>query len=159
MSKLFNLNATIVLFYFISLHRALHVSTTSGHPQVLQIFVYNYPTVTFTFTFVYMWLFNRRPLWSGGQSSWLQSQRTRVRFLALPDFLRSSGSGTGSTQPREDNWGATFPRWRYSIPPPHGYLQSESQSQSYFTTGGLPPITSSGRQAPGDPRPEFLFSK
>jgi hypothetical protein len=23
--------------------------------------------------------------------------------LALPDFLRSSGSGTGSTQPREDN--------------------------------------------------------
>jgi hypothetical protein len=26
-----------------------------------------------------------------------------VRFPALPDFLRSSGSGTGSTQPREDN--------------------------------------------------------
>jgi hypothetical protein len=25
----------------------------------------------------------------------------RVRFLALPDSLRSSGSGTGSTQPRE----------------------------------------------------------
>jgi hypothetical protein len=30
-------------------------------------------------------------------------QRSRVRFAALPDFLRSSGSGTGSTQPREDN--------------------------------------------------------
>jgi hypothetical protein len=27
----------------------------------------------------------------------------RVRFPALPDFLRSSGSGTGSTQPREYN--------------------------------------------------------
>jgi hypothetical protein len=27
----------------------------------------------------------------------------RVRFHALPDFLRSSGSGTGSTQPREYN--------------------------------------------------------
>jgi hypothetical protein len=27
----------------------------------------------------------------------------RVRFPTLPDFLRSSGSGTGSTQPREDN--------------------------------------------------------
>jgi hypothetical protein len=27
----------------------------------------------------------------------------RVRFPALPNFLRSSGSGTGSTQPREDN--------------------------------------------------------
>jgi hypothetical protein len=26
-----------------------------------------------------------------------------VRFLALSDFLRSSGSGTGSTQPRKDN--------------------------------------------------------
>jgi hypothetical protein len=26
----------------------------------------------------------------------------------LPDFLRSSWSGTGSTQPREDNWGATW---------------------------------------------------
>jgi hypothetical protein len=26
-----------------------------------------------------------------------------VRFPALSDFLRSSGSGTGSTQPREDN--------------------------------------------------------
>jgi hypothetical protein len=26
-----------------------------------------------------------------------------VRLPALPDFLRSSGSGTGSTQPREDN--------------------------------------------------------
>jgi hypothetical protein len=43
------------------------------------------------------------PLWSCGQSSWLQFQRSRVRFPVLPDFLRSSGSGTGSTQPREDN--------------------------------------------------------
>jgi hypothetical protein len=38
------------------------------------------------------------PLWSSGQSSWLQIQRSRVRFSALPDFLRYSGSGTGSTQ-------------------------------------------------------------
>jgi hypothetical protein len=30
-------------------------------------------------------------------------QRFRVQFPALPDFLRNSGSGTGSTQPREDN--------------------------------------------------------
>jgi hypothetical protein len=27
----------------------------------------------------------------------------RVRFPALPDVLRSSGSGTGSTRPREHN--------------------------------------------------------
>jgi hypothetical protein len=51
--------------------------------------------------------FTRPPLWSCGQSSWLQIQRSRVQFPALPDFLRSSGSGTGSTQPREDNSGAT----------------------------------------------------
>jgi hypothetical protein len=29
----------------------------------------------------------------------------RVLFQALPLFLRSSGSETGSTQPREYNWG------------------------------------------------------
>ena len=41
----------------------------------------------------------RPPLWSSGQSFWLQIQRYRVRFPALPDFLSSGGSGTGSTQP------------------------------------------------------------
>jgi hypothetical protein len=39
------------------------------------------------------------PLWSSCQTSWLISQSSRVRFPALPDFLSSSGSGTGSTQP------------------------------------------------------------
>jgi hypothetical protein len=43
-----------------------------------------------------------------GQSFWLQIQRSLVRFPALPDFLSSSESGTGSTQPREVNWGATW---------------------------------------------------
>ena len=43
------------------------------------------------------------PLWSSGQSFLLQIPRSRVRFPALPDFLSSSGSGTGSTQPREVN--------------------------------------------------------
>ena len=37
------------------------------------------------------------------RSFWLQIQRSRVRFPALPDFLSSSGSGTGSTQPRKVN--------------------------------------------------------
>jgi hypothetical protein len=40
------------------------------------------------------------PLWSSGQSSWLEIQRSCVRFPAQPDFLRSSWS----TEPREDNW-------------------------------------------------------
>jgi len=46
-------------------------------------------------------VFYRTPLWSSGQSFWLQIQRSRFRSPALPDFLSSSGSGTGSTQPRE----------------------------------------------------------
>jgi hypothetical protein len=41
----------------------------------------------------------RPPLWSSGQSSWLLTQRSRVRFLALPDFPTRNGSGAGSTQP------------------------------------------------------------
>jgi hypothetical protein len=32
-----------------------------------------------------------------------RSRGRRVRFPALPDVLISSGSGTGSTQPGEDN--------------------------------------------------------
>ena len=48
------------------------------------------------------WRVLRPPLWSSGQSFWLQ---------ILPDFLSSSGSGTGSTQAREPgevNWVATW---------------------------------------------------
>jgi hypothetical protein len=48
------------------------------------------------------------PLWSSGQSFWLQIQRSRVRFPVLPDFLSSNRSGTGSTQPREVNSWATW---------------------------------------------------
>jgi hypothetical protein len=44
-----------------------------------------------------------RPLWSSSQTSWLQIQKSGVRFLALPDFLRISESGTGSTQPHDYN--------------------------------------------------------
>jgi hypothetical protein len=45
--------------------------------------------------------FSSAQMWSSGQhSSGLQIHRSRVRFPALPDFVRSSGSGTGSAQPR-----------------------------------------------------------
>ena len=53
--------------------------------------------------FSFLSIFHGPPLWSSGQSFRLQIQRSRVRFPALPDFLSSSGSGTGSTQPREIN--------------------------------------------------------
>jgi hypothetical protein len=41
------------------------------------------------------------PLWSSGQSSWLQIRRSRVRFHGITRGEKSRGSGTGSTQPRE----------------------------------------------------------
>jgi hypothetical protein len=42
------------------------------------------------------------------QEAKFDNQRSRVRFLAPLVFLRSSGSGTGPTQPRKYNWGATW---------------------------------------------------
>jgi hypothetical protein len=48
----------------------------------------------------------RPPLWSSGQSSWLQMRRPR--FDSRHYQKKSSGSGTGSAQPREYNWGATW---------------------------------------------------
>jgi hypothetical protein len=48
----------------------------------------------------------RPPLWSSGQSSWLQIRGPG--FDSRHYQKKSSGSGTGSTQPREYNWGATW---------------------------------------------------
>jgi hypothetical protein len=47
-------------------------------------------------------------LWSSGQEFLAADLEVRVWFPALPDFLRNSGSGTGSTQPREYNWVANW---------------------------------------------------
>jgi hypothetical protein len=48
-----------------------------------------------------------RHKWIASVVYWLEFLATdpevRVRFPALPDFLRSSGSGMGFTQPREYN--------------------------------------------------------
>jgi hypothetical protein len=50
-------------------------------------------------------------LWSSGQISRLQIQRSRVRFPALPDFF-TSGSGTESIQSCQDNCGAISRKYR-----------------------------------------------
>jgi hypothetical protein len=51
---------------------------------------------------------SRPPLWSSSQEFLDIDPEVRFRFPAPPDFLKSSGSGTGSTQPREYNWWATW---------------------------------------------------
>jgi predicted ferric reductase len=52
-----------------------------------------------SYSFIITRRYNQPPLWSSGQTSWLQIQRSRFRFPALPGILSSSGSGTVSTQP------------------------------------------------------------
>jgi hypothetical protein len=48
-------------------------------------------------------VFSGPPLWSSGQSTWLQMQKSGFDSRHLPVFLKSSGTGKVSTQPREDN--------------------------------------------------------
>ena len=84
------------------------IPTELSRPQIIQLFSVVFCEVRAVHTFDFRICMNVTtnggpPLWSSGQSFWLQIQRSRVRFPALPDFLSSSGSGTGSTQPREVN--------------------------------------------------------
>jgi hypothetical protein len=76
-----------------------------SHDKLFMLFVCCKMKLSFKTEYV---LIIWRPLWSSGQSSWLQIHRSPALFPALPDFPRSSESRTGSTQPREYNWGATW---------------------------------------------------
>jgi hypothetical protein len=81
-------------------HSALH--------NIQYVFIHRLQNWISLITYFHFLSLSEPPLLSSGHSSWLQIQRSRVRFPALPDFLRIGRSGTGSTQPREDNWGATW---------------------------------------------------
>jgi hypothetical protein len=75
------------------------------------IFIYKSflnPAVPILYLFLNVRCHDWPTLWSSDHNSWLQIHRIRVPFSELPDFLRSSGFGTGSTQPHEYNWGATW---------------------------------------------------
>jgi hypothetical protein len=74
----------------------------------------------------------RLPLWSSGRSSWLQIRRPGFDSRHYQIFWEKkerkengSVSGTGSTQPREYNWGAT---WEKS---------SDSCLETENTAGGI----------------------
>jgi hypothetical protein len=60
----------------------------------------------FTSIFPYVFIAQWPPLWSSGQSSWLQIRRPG--FDSRHYQKKGNGSGTGSAQPREYNWGATW---------------------------------------------------
>ena len=60
-----------------------HVSAIYGHHQGLCQLRFHYIRVNIIIIIINT---IRPPLWSSGQSFWLQIQRFRVRFPALPDF-------------------------------------------------------------------------
>jgi uncharacterized membrane protein len=76
------------------------VHTISLHVSAHRTIIRRYINKPYTIELCFLY---GLPLWSSGQSFWLQIRRSRVRFPDLPDFLRNRGSGTGSTHPREDN--------------------------------------------------------
>jgi hypothetical protein len=69
---------------------------------------------------------------------WLQIQRSWVRFLALPRYLRSSGSGKGSSQPYQYNWGAAWKKYSYGDPLcwPRATLYPQKLALTSLTSSG-----------------------
>jgi hypothetical protein len=97
-----------MLYYFIFNVSSLHeIAIFFNRIKTCAFCVFSSPSSFCEPKYFVMLITGWPPLWFSGQSSWLQIQKSRIRFSALLDFLKSSGSGTGSTQTREDNWGAT----------------------------------------------------
>jgi hypothetical protein len=81
-------------------------------PILLSVLSYVYPNVQVKLSNIFC--IGRSSTQVGNMNSFNSTKflatdpEVRVRFPALPVFLRSSGSGTGSTQPREYKWGAAW---------------------------------------------------
>jgi hypothetical protein len=103
-SKFWNLLSSIYVTSLVFIPNILSAPCS----QILSMVRANVHTHTKLQTKLWMCIGKWPPLWSSGQSFSLQIQRSWVRFPVLSEFLRSRGSWTGSTQHREDNWGATW---------------------------------------------------
>jgi hypothetical protein len=80
------------------------------------------------------------------------SSTSRVQVLSSPTLVRNCLPAIPSTEVDSQLFSASLAELNFTQ-----HYQSQSQSQSHFTTGGLPPISSSWRQAPWDSRPGFFF--
>jgi hypothetical protein len=99
-----DVNVCISLFVSFALLFVFSLFLFFHHLRSFLFFLYYFISLFLSFSFLLswnkaeffrIWYTDRTPLWSSGQSSWLQIQRPRIRFQTLPDFLRSSGSGNG----------------------------------------------------------------
>jgi hypothetical protein len=83
-------------------------------------------------------------------------------YIQIPLSMQDSVAGCDlnySTLRKLDTWtivSLTAEKFKPLVFPMNGW-KFQSQSQSYFTTGGLPPISSSWPQAPWGSRPEIFF--
>ena len=68
------------------LSNAIYICTyiNPSHGQATLQLCYLYNRIISLLKIVIIYLSERPPLWSSGQSFWLQIQRSRVRFPALP---------------------------------------------------------------------------
>jgi hypothetical protein len=90
-----------------ALEQYLSLSLSLSYPLLFFYFLLSSLSLLYPLLF-FLTLSLRSPLWFSGQYFWLQIQRSRVRFPALPDYLKSSESETGSTHPREYSWRANW---------------------------------------------------
>jgi hypothetical protein len=97
-------------------------------------------------------------LWVGFESTIPAFERAKT-VHALDRAAAVIGNGQQTISVANDG-STTFPRKVWSVASRKMILLiviAMSQGQGYFTTGGLPPISSSWRQAPWDSLPELFF--